>query len=41
MIRKWMKKLLAPVIREVIKDWEKEVTETTLRLVRGMRDDSQ
>jgi len=34
MMKKWLKKLLAPIIREVIKEWETKVTETTLRVLR-------
>lgn len=29
MLKKWVKKLLAPIIREVIKEWENEVIEAT------------
>lgn len=37
MIKKILKKLLAPVIREVIKEREDEITETTFRVVRDLR----
>ena len=38
MIKKLLKKLLAPIMREVIKEWENEVIETMSRLVRDSRD---
>lgn len=37
MIKKLLKKLLAPVIREVIKEREDEITETTSRVVQDLR----
>lgn len=31
-IKRWLKKLLAPIMREVIEDREKEIIDTTLQV---------